>query len=88
MAADLSQRLGWIGAQDVARIRKLYERAGLPVAAPDLGVDKYLELMGLDKKVEGGKMRFILLKQVGHAVVYGEAPGNLLRQTLEACTHG
>ena len=88
MAADLSQRLGWIGAQDVARIRKLYEQAGLPVAAPDLGADKYLELMGLDKKVESGKMRFVLLKQVGHAVVSGEVPGELLMQTLEASAHG
>jgi len=88
MAADLSQRLGWINAQDVTRIRKLYERAGLPVVAPDLGMEKYLELMGLDKKVEGGKMRFVLLRQVGHAEVYGEAPDKLLRQTLEACVHG
>jgi shikimate kinase/3-dehydroquinate synthase len=85
MAADLSQRLGWINEQDVGRIRKLFEQAGLPVIAPDLGVDKYLELMGLDKKVEGGKMRFILLKQIGHAVVYGEVPTSLLRQTLQAC---
>jgi 3-dehydroquinate synthase len=85
MAADLSQRLGWISPQDVARIRSLFERARLPVAAPDLGVEKYLELMGLDKKVEGGKMRFVLLKQVGHAVVYGEVPPALLQQTLQAC---
>ena len=85
MAADLSQRLGWISPQDVARIRKLFERARLPVAAPDLGVDKYLDLMGLDKKVEGGKMRFVLLKKVGHAVVYGDVPPVLLQQTIEVC---
>ncbi|MDP2693910.1 MAG: 3-dehydroquinate synthase [Gallionella sp.] len=84
MAADLSQRLGWISAQDVARIRSLFERAGLPAVAPDLGVEKYLDLMGLDKKVEGGKMRFVLLKEIGRAVVYGEVPEELLRQTLEA----
>ncbi len=85
MAADLSQRLGWIGAQDVARIRGLLERAGLPTVAPDLGVEKYLELMGLDKKVEGGRMRFVLLKEIGRAVIYGDVPEGLLRQTLNAC---
>jgi len=85
MAADLSQRLGWIGAQDVARIRNLFERAGLPIVAPNLGAEKYLEWMGLDKKVEGGKMRFVLLREIGRAVVYGDVPEELLRQTLKAC---
>ena len=85
MAADLSQRLGWIGAQEVTRIRSLFERAGLPAIAPDLGAGRYLELMGLDKKVEGGRMRFVLLKGLGQAVVYGDVPDELLRQTLEAC---
>lgn len=88
MAADLSQRMGWISAQDVARIRNLLKHARLPVVAPDLGTGKYLELMGLDKKVEDGKMRFVLLKSLGRAVVYGDVPPELLRQTLEACVHG
>jgi len=88
MAADLSQRLGWITAQDVARVRQLFERARLPVMAPALGIEKYLELMGLDKKVEGGKMRFVLLKKLGKAVVYGNEPEALLQQTIEACARG
>ena len=88
MAADLSQRLGWISAQDVARIRNLLKQARLPVVAPDLGTGKYLELMELDKKVEDGKMRFVLLRKVGRAVVSGDVPPELLRQTLEACVHG
>jgi len=85
MAADLSQRLGWISEADVQRVRTLFVRANLPVISPDLGVEKYLEFMGHDKKVEGGKLRFVLLKQIGHAVIEGNVPPALLQQTLEAC---
>ncbi len=85
MAADLSQRLGWITAADVSRIRTLFLRANLPVTAPDLGVEKYLEYMGHDKKVEGGKLRFVLLRKIGQAMIEGNVPAELLRQTIEAC---
>lgn len=86
MAADLSQRLGWLSAEDVTRVRKLFERAGLPVVAPRLGAEKYQQLMGMDKKVAGGKIRFVLLKALGRAVLTGEVPQALLEQTLEACS--
>jgi 3-dehydroquinate synthase len=69
----------------VARVRKLFERSGLPVISPKLGTDKYMQLMGLDKKVEGGKIRFVLLKSLGHAVITDAVPQTLLEQTLEAC---
>lgn len=85
MAADLSQRLGWISVQDVARIRSLFLRANLPVVAPDLGVEKYLDYMGHDKKVEGGKLRFVLLKRVGQAELVSDVPVALLLKTLNAC---
>ena len=85
MAADLSQRMGYIDEQAVARVRRLFQRAHLPVVPPDLGVEAYLNYMGLDKKVEGGKMRFVLLKAIGQAVIESNVPPGLLRQTLEAC---
>ena len=86
LAAELSQRMHMISTADVERIRKLYIQAGLPVAAPNLGADKYLHLMGLDKKVEGGKMRFILLKRIGEAVVHSDVPTEVLTATLRECT--
>ncbi len=86
MAADLSRRIGWLTEQDVMRVKSLFERAGLPTAAPKLGVGKYLQLMGLDKKVEDGKIRFVLLKALGCAVMTADVPQEMLEQTLEACS--
>ncbi|WP_177186938.1 3-dehydroquinate synthase [Nitrosospira briensis] len=87
LAAELSQRLHMMGKDDVERIRKLYLRAGLPTVAPNLGTKKYLHLMGLDKKVEGGKLRFVLLKRIGEAVVRSDVPAEMLARTLVECTH-
>jgi 3-dehydroquinate synthetase len=86
MAADLSHRMGWISEQDVARVKQIFERAGLPIVAPNLGVGQYLQLMGLDKKVLDGQMRFVLLKSLGHAIMTSEVPVELLTATLEACS--
>ncbi len=87
MAADLSCRLGWLTEAEVQRVRTLFERANLPVIAPDLGMDKYLEFMGHDKKVEQGKIRFVLLKKLAEAVMTSDVPMPLLQQTLQACVH-
>jgi len=84
MAAQTSQRMGWLSEADVARTRALIRAAGLPDVAPDLGVDTYLEYMGHDKKVEGGKMRFVLLKKLGEAVITGDVPADVLSDVLTA----
>jgi 3-dehydroquinate synthase len=84
MAAQTSQRMGWLTEADVDRIRALIRAADLPDVAPDLGVDRYLEYMGHDKKVEGGKMRFVLLKKLGEAVITGDVPADVLAGVLTA----
>ncbi|HZX28722.1 MAG TPA: bifunctional shikimate kinase/3-dehydroquinate synthase AroKB [Telluria sp.] len=83
LAADLSQRLGYIDTATVERIRRVVEAAGLPVRAPDLGVERWLELMEVDKKNEGGAIKFILLKPLGKAVIES-VPRELLLATLAA----
>ena len=82
MAADMSRRMGWLNDADVDRIERLFKAANLPVQAPDLGVDTYLDLMGLDKKVADGKIRLILLQAMGKAVMTGEYPRAALAETL------
>jgi 3-dehydroquinate synthase len=85
MAADLSQRLGFIDAAAVARVRALVDAAGLPVVAPDLGFDRWIELMEVDKKNEGGAIKFILLKPLGSPCITS-VPRETLLATLSACT--
>ncbi|UHD14221.1 3-dehydroquinate synthase [Thiocapsa bogorovii] len=85
MAADLSARKGWLTEGDVERVRRLVASAGLPVAAPDdLSADRFLQLMAVDKKVQDGQLRLVLLQQPGDAVVTGDVDPNLLRATLDS----
>ncbi|MBI3576039.1 MAG: 3-dehydroquinate synthase [Gammaproteobacteria bacterium] len=85
MAADLSHRLGWLKEPDVTRIRALLERARLPVQAPPtLSAARLRELMSVDKKVQAGKLRLVLLKQLGEAVITGDVPTAVLDETLNA----
>lgn len=87
LAADLSRRLGHLNDADVERIRALLRRAHLPDTAPDLGVEAYMKAMEIDKKVEGGKMRFVLLKSIGAAFIGADIPPDLLAATLTGHVH-
>ncbi|KGH31883.1 3-dehydroquinate synthase [Comamonas testosteroni] len=88
MAAELSQRLGLVEASFVSRLRKLIERAGLPVRAAVIDVQdnagRYLELMRVDKKSEAGEIRFVLIDGPGKAVMRS-APDALVREVIESC---
>jgi 3-dehydroquinate synthase len=84
MAADLSLRLGWIGAGDLDRTLRLVESARLPIHPPtELSAERFLELMSVDKKVMDGKLRLVLLKGIGESLVTDEFPRESLMQTLE-----
>ena len=85
MAADLSARLGLMPEAFVERIRRVCERAGLPVRAPALGADRWLALMGLDKKTEAGQIRFVVIDRLGSARMQ-PAPEALVREVIAA--HG
>jgi 3-dehydroquinate synthase len=85
MAVELSRRLGWLTDADFERARKLFLRARLPVVGPALGAERYLDLMGHDKKVIAGRLRLVLLKRMGEAVTYADAPQSEIRAAIDAC---
>ena len=87
IAAEVSRRLGWIGAQTVSRIESIFVRSGLPVFGPSLGAARYMALMRHDKKVQAGKLRLVLLKEIGSAVLSDLADEAIIADAIEArCT--
>jgi 3-dehydroquinate synthase len=85
LASDLSVRLGLMPREFLARMQRLVQRAGLPVKAPAWSVQRYLDLMRVDKKAEAGQTRFIVIDALGRAVLR-EAPDDLVGAALLA--HG
>ncbi len=84
LAADLSMRMGWLKDAEVKRMHALLSSSGLPLRAPNLGVEKYLDLMQSDKKVADGKVRLVLQQGIGKAVITSDYDADKLKQTLEA----
>lgn len=86
MAADLSMRRGDISSDDLQRIIRLLGRASLPIKAPaDMTPEQFVELMGVDKKVLDGRLRLVLLKSLGQAIVTSNIDTALLMETFTAC---
>jgi 3-dehydroquinate synthase len=86
MAADLSVRLGWLPEADAQRTRTLLGALGLPTAAPrQLSAEQMLQLMGMDKKVRAGRMRLVLLRGIGDALLTDDFDPTSLEATLSSC---
>ena len=85
MALEMSMRLGWITRQERDRSIRLFLRAGLPVVPPqEMTPEHFLEHMAVDKKVIDGRMRLVLLRHIGEAVVTDDYPKDVLQATLAA----
>ena len=84
MAAELSVRTGTLRREEADRLRALVAGAGLPVRGPALPVERYLELMQVDKKAAGGRVRYILLEGLGRAALRGDLDPALVRESIAA----
>jgi 3-dehydroquinate synthase len=85
LATDLSVRLGLLDAAWLPRMQRLVARAGLPIQAPAMPLDRWMALMRLDKKAAAGEIRFVLVNGQGQAFTRG-APDALVAQTIAAHT--
>jgi 3-dehydroquinate synthase len=83
MAAEMSCRLGWIDDNKVNKINALLNRASLPASPPESmsGAD-FMGLMSVDKKVLDGKMRLVLMKDIGHSIISDDFDPAALKATI------
>ena len=87
MAFDLSARLGLCAQEDPSRVRAHLAAMGMrrDLAGLDLpGPDGLLALMAQDKKVEAGRLRFVLARGIGEAFVTSDVPPEAVTAVLEA----
>lgn len=84
MAADLSQRMGWISAEDLTRTKNIIQRANLPIVCPQIPLDDFLAYMAHDKKVLNGQLRLVLMQAVGQAIITKTFDVELMKQAILA----
>ena len=89
MAAHMSCLQGWLKKEDVQRINHLLERAELPVSpSTEFDANQLKQAMKLDKKVQSGKVRLVLLNGIGEAFLTADYDEQALNNTLQTFALG
>ena len=83
-AARLAERLGRVDNLFVRRQRKLLEELHLDFAPPKHSPDELLALMYHDKKVDQGKLRFVLPERIGYVELVTDVPHEDVLAVLES----
>lgn len=82
-AAIISHISGLLTDEDVEQQRLLLEGLGLPIYFNGANAEAVLKAMELDKKVQGKKVRWVLLSGIGNAVVRED----ISSETVSAVVH-
>jgi len=86
IAATVSARRGWLSYEELGRIRQLLLLAGLPIQPPtSMQTADFMQKMQLDKKVMTGKIRYILLKAIGSAVIADDVSTVEVAEAIADC---
>lgn len=86
MAAETARRLGQFSEADVARVRTLIARAGLPVTGPkSMTPESYLPHMMRDKKVLAGELRLVLPTAIGQSEVRSGVAHEIVLAAIADC---
>ena len=78
----MAARLSGLADTDVERLTQLVAAAGLPTEPPEIAADDWLGAMGMDKKVQGKQLRFVLLDAIGKSSVSTEYDDSRLNEVI------
>ena len=81
-ASIIGRELGLTDQDAVDRQRRVLERFSLPIEAGNVEPDDLFRAMSLDKKTESGSIRWVMLEDVGKAVVTRDVPAELVERTV------
>lgn len=88
LAFELSSRLGLCSQEDPSRVRAHLKDMGMKTDLADIpgalpGAEALLDLMGQDKKVVDGQLRFILARGIGNSFVASDVPSDVVLKVLQ-----
>jgi 3-dehydroquinate synthase len=83
-AAKISNQMGMLDSGELMRIKKMIQAAGLPSEMPKLDIQKIIQAIKHDKKVAGGKVRFVLPRAIGDVFVTDEVNLSLVEEVLSS----
>ena len=86
-AASMAVRMGLLSPEVMERQRRILDRYGLPTHADGLDRDRLLVAVALDKKVQGKKMRWVLLEDIGRTVIRDDVPPEIVDAALDDVLH-
>lgn len=82
-AAKLSKRLGHLSQRGAERHEKILQKYGLPTSCSGLELGDILAAMELDKKTRDKAIRWVLLEDIGRAMVKDNVPREEVAKTLQ-----
>ena len=81
-AGEIGWRMGLIPREAVERYTAALRGFGLPTSSPGVSPDGVLKAMEMDKKATSRRINWVLLEDIGRAIVRSDVPDELAQQTV------
>jgi 3-dehydroquinate synthase len=85
-AANIAAELGLMDFENVTRLKNLLDQAGLMTKLPEMEIKQVLRAMRYDKKVQSGKIRFVLPRSIGEVFITGDVSPKVVEKILGEMT--